>query len=212
MSKEVTFLNGSTGNVENYLEFLFSVFFVKQKDDFNPMFAIPEARTFLKDTDTGNYFVYNNSSNIYNQISTNPESHILSITANSISIFKNTVSSYIDYLSSSYGYGDIAEAISFSSSGITSWREEGIAFKEYRDNSLSLMYDNINSYLDNSTSLPIEIDTFISQGNYIPLSLGGLSGSSKENTISYISSYIYNFDKNVEGYTASFYEIPSESV
>jgi hypothetical protein len=71
-----------------------------------------------------------------------------------IGIFYSGVYSLLDEISSVYGYNGIVDAVSYYNSGITAWRDEAIAFNTWRDNTVSLMYDNIFSFTADGITLP----------------------------------------------------------
>lgn len=84
--------------------------------------------------------------------------------------FFGIISNFIDNYPTSFGYGSIEEAISYYNSGITAWREEAIAFNTWRDNTLSLAYDNIYGFTANGITLP-SLSGFTSQQGYFEVDI-----------------------------------------
>jgi len=70
----------------------------------------------------------------------------------------------------SYGYSSIENAISYYNSGITAWRNEAIAFNTWRDNTETLMYDNIFSFTADGITLP-DLGGFTSQTGYFDVGI-----------------------------------------
>ena len=70
-----------------------------------------------------------------------------------------------------YGYDSIDNAISYYNSSVTAWAEEAAAFNTWRDNTLSLMYQNIFSFTADGVTLP-DLDGFTGQTGYAQLTLG----------------------------------------
>lgn len=91
-------------------------------------------------------------------------------TASSISNFTSVVKSYIETVAIDFGYDSSVDFISYQSSGITSWRSESLTFGEWRDNTVSLMYDNIASFTAGGPSLP-NIGGFTSQVGYYDMGI-----------------------------------------
>jgi hypothetical protein len=88
-----------------------------------------------------------------------------SITSESVSIFFQNVRFLINSTAVSYGYDSADNFISYYNSGITAWRDEAIAFNTWRDNTLSLMYDNIFSFTADGITLP-NLSGFTAQVGY----------------------------------------------
>jgi hypothetical protein len=88
-------------------------------------------------------------------------------------------SSILDSIANFYGYDSIDNAISYCNSGITSWRNEAIAFNTWRDNTVSLMYQNIFSFTADGITLP-DLDGFIGQTGYFDVGITSPSRLAKE--------------------------------
>lgn len=86
--------------------------------------------------------------------------------------FQGFVYNFLDETSVTFGYFDIQDAISYYNSGITAWRNEAIAFNTWRDNTVTLMYSNINGFTASGITLPSLITGgFTGQVGYVPLGL-----------------------------------------
>lgn len=89
-----------------------------------------------------------------------------------IGIFYSGVYSLLDEISSVYGYNGIVDAVSYYNSGITAWRDEAIAFNTWRDNTVSLMYDNIFSFTADGITLPsLTSGGFTGQAEYFDVGI-----------------------------------------
>lgn len=82
-----------------------------------------------------------------------------------IETFYNSVRNHIETTSRTFGYESSLEFISYRDSGITSWREESLTFSEWRDNTLTLMYQNIASFTGGGPALD-DLNGFTSQVGY----------------------------------------------
>lgn len=91
-------------------------------------------------------------------------------TANSISNFVNSVKNYIEIVATNFGYDSSLDFISYQNSGITAWRNESLTFGEWRDNTISLMYENVASFTGGGPSLP-NIDGFTGQTGYFDVGI-----------------------------------------
>lgn len=130
--------------------------------------ATSSGSTFLRDGSSDRWYVLEDSSGEY-----------IAYGATGVSPFDNLPPSFytqefyggvknlLDSTAVSYGYDSIDNAVSYYNSGITAWREEAIAFNTWRDNTLSLMYDNIFSFTADGTTLPdIATGEFTGQAGY----------------------------------------------
>jgi len=70
----------------------------------------------------------------------------------------------------SYSYPSIENAISYYNSGVTAWRNEAIAFNTWRDNTETLMYDNIFSFTADGITLP-DLAGFTGQTGYFDVGI-----------------------------------------
>jgi hypothetical protein len=81
--------------------------------------------------------------------------------------FYGGVYNLMDREAFSFGYDSVQDAISYYNSGITAWRDEAIAFNTWRDNTVSLMYDNIFSFTADGITLPsLTSGAFTGQAGY----------------------------------------------
>jgi len=101
-------------------------------------------------------------------------------TSDYISFFYANIKNLLEGTSISYGYDSIDNAISYYNSGITSWRNEAIAFNTWRDNTVSLMYDNIFSFTADGITLP-DLPGFTGQTGYFDV---GITSPSRPNLFS----------------------------
>ena len=99
---------------------------------------------------------------------------------NTIKFIVSNVNFLMNQTAKSYGYDSIDNAISYYNSGITSWRNEAIAFNTWRDNTVSLMYDNIFSFTADGITLP-DLPGFTGQTGYFDV---GITSPSRPNLFS----------------------------
>ena len=116
------------------------------------------SRWYVLDTDSGGYIAYGaTTDNPYDNL---PQSYYTQK-------FYNNINNFVANTATSYGYDSTENFISYYNSGITAWREEAIAFNTWRDNTVSLMYDNIFSFTADGTTLPdIATGEFTGQAGY----------------------------------------------
>jgi hypothetical protein len=85
--------------------------------------------------------------------------------------FSSLIKNFLSRIAGDYGYDSIDNAISYYNSSVTAWAEEAAAFNTWRDNTLSLMYQNIFSFTADGVTLP-DLDGFTGQTGYAQLTLG----------------------------------------
>jgi hypothetical protein len=126
--------------------------------------------SFILDTNTNTWYVFNKDSEEYQEFPQNPYELP---TANPEILLSSFIDQVIFLLSSTaieYGYDSIDNAISYYNSSVTAWAEEAAAFNTWRDNTLSLMYQNIFSFTADGVTLP-DLDGFTGQTGYAQLAL-----------------------------------------
>lgn len=89
---------------------------------------------------------------------------------NTIEYIKSNVNFLLNQTAKSYGYDSIDNAISYYNSGITAWRNEAIAFNTWRDNTETLMFDNIFSFTADGITLP-DLAGFTGQTGYFDVGI-----------------------------------------
>jgi hypothetical protein len=127
--------------------------------------------TFIRDSDTGKWYVFDESNEEYVEFPQNP--YELPIVYEPL-LLTSFIDQTVGLLSSTaieYGYDSIDNAISYYNSSVTAWAEEAAAFNTWRDNTLSLMYQNIFSFTADGVTLP-DLDGFTGQTGYAQLALG----------------------------------------
>ena len=84
--------------------------------------------------------------------------------------FSSLVRTFMNDTAVSYGYSSSDNFISYYNSGITAWRNEAIAFNTWRDNTETLMYDNIFSFTADGITLP-DLAGFTGQTGYFDVGI-----------------------------------------
>jgi len=87
-----------------------------------------------------------------------------------IQVFYNNVQTLISDTVRSYNYDSSDNFISYYNSGVTAWRNEAIAFNTWRDNTETLMYDNIFSFTADGITLP-DLAGFTGQTGYFDVGI-----------------------------------------
>ena len=163
MAIEVSLTSGSKGSVSS-----FSIV------DFPGLTTT--GSTFLQDVSNNRWFVYDSATGAYKQLNEPLESLVAKNKPIRVEDFKISIFSLLGKTAVSYGYDTIDDAISYYNSGITAWRNEAIAFNTWRDNTLSLVYDNIYSFTADGITLPsLTAGDFTGQAGYLDVALGSPS-------------------------------------
>jgi len=89
---------------------------------------------------------------------------------NTIEYITSNVNFLLNQTAKSYGYDSIDNAISYYNSGVTAWRNEAIAFNTWRDNTETLMFDNIFSFTADGITLP-DLAGFTGQTGYFDVGI-----------------------------------------
>jgi hypothetical protein len=126
--------------------------------------------SFILDTNTNTWYVFNKDSEEYQEFPQNPYELPTANPEILLSSFINQIVSLLSSTAIEYGYDSIDNAISYYNSSVTAWAEEAAAFNTWRDNTLSLMYQNIFSFTADGVTLP-DLDGFTGQTGYVQLAL-----------------------------------------
>ena len=92
------------------------------------------------------------------------------LTSNNVTQFHTTIQDLLYNTAIYYGYASSDNFISYYNSGITAWRNEAIAFNTWRDNTETLMYDNIFSFTADGITLP-DLAGFTGQTGYFDVGI-----------------------------------------
>lgn len=129
---------------------------------------------FIQDFETQDWFVYDKNLDKY--VFYNGDPRNIFSKEQIISNFRTMINIFLQNTAISFGYDSIQDALSYHNSGITAWREEAIALNEWRDNTISLAYNNIHMFTTNGIPLPSESE-FKSQQGYSSVNISSPSRS-----------------------------------
>jgi hypothetical protein len=123
---------------------------------------------FVLDLDSGQWYVFDKLESAYVAYKTPIDNPFEDADFSSFQIpyFTNIILSYINQTAVSFGYDSIDNAISYYHSDNVVRREDAFKFKTWRDNTISLMQDNIDNFISNGITLP-DLSGFTSQPEYI---------------------------------------------
>lgn len=122
---------------------------------------------YLLDEITLKWYVFNIQTEEYEEFQGNPLEDLPQDTSASLSVrFLDDINTFINRTALQYNYSSIDNAISYFNSGVVASREDASKFITWRDNTLSLMYDNIDNFLADGITLPT-LDGFTSQAGYV---------------------------------------------
>ena len=123
---------------------------------------------FSYDKDT--WYVFDESLTSYVEYTGSPYDYLENLDTQKIGSFEALIDNLLHDASISYGYSSIENAISYYNSGVTAWRNEAIAFNTWRDNTETLMYDNIFSFTADGITLP-DLAGFTGQTGYFDVGI-----------------------------------------
>lgn len=130
---------------------------------------------FIEDVTSGKWFIYDESVTGYVEMNISYQQLVNNFSSRQperIRVLNEGVQLFLNDTAVDYGYDSIHDAISYYNSGITAWRNEAIAFNTWRDNTVTLMYDNIYSFTADGITLPsLTAGSFTGQAGYVPLGL-----------------------------------------
>lgn len=85
--------------------------------------------------------------------------------------FYTSIKALIENKSQEYGYEDSADMMSFLNSGNMTWKSEAQSFVSWRDNTLSLLYKNINDFNEGKISSLPTVEDFVKQPSYLEINI-----------------------------------------
>lgn len=88
-----------------------------------------------------------------------------------INLFYGNIKALMSNTAKKYGYVSILDAVSFLNSDVPEWKNEAQMFVSWRDNTLNLLYKNLNDFNEGKISSLPTVEDFVKQPSYSEINI-----------------------------------------